>query len=80
MSLLAAALLIGCIPLSFLRAALNVDAGWTALIALLLGPSGLIVLVIVGSSFPPVYIDATRARFKGASEDGRVAHSSPVLA
>jgi len=68
MNMAGAVLLIGSLPTSFLLASLEVNGGVTALIAVAIAFFGLIVLAIVGSSFSPVYIDETCAKFKGAGE------------
>jgi hypothetical protein len=68
MNIAGAVLLIGSLPTSFLLASLEVNGGVTALIAVVMAFSGLIVLAIVGSSFSPVFIDETCAKFKGAGE------------
>jgi hypothetical protein len=68
MNVAGAVLLIGSVPLSFLLMSLEVNGGVVALIAVAMAFSGLVVLAIVGSSFTPVYIDATCAKFKGAGE------------
>lgn len=68
MNITGAGLLIASVPASFVLAALDVDGGWIALIAVVLAFSGLVVLALVGSSFCPVYIDESYATFKGAGE------------
>jgi len=69
MNVAGAVLLIGSLPTCFLLwGLLNIDGGVIGLLALALTFSGLIVLAIVGSSFSPVYIDETCAKFKGAGE------------
>lgn len=68
MNIAGAVLLVGSVPASILLAALDVNGGVVALIAGLIAFSGLIVLAIVGSSFSPVYIDGSCAKFKGAGE------------
>jgi hypothetical protein len=68
MNIAGAVLLIGTVPASFLLASLDLSGGMVALIAVGMAFSGLVVLAIVGSSFSPVYIDETCAKFKGAGE------------
>lgn len=68
MNIAGAVLLLGSVPTSFLLASLELDGGVVALIAVAMVLSGLVVLAIVGSSFTPVYIDETCAKFKGAGE------------
>ena len=69
MNIVGAALLISSVPASILLGSLEVSGGVVALFALGMAFSGLIVLGIVGSSFAPIYIDETCAKFKGAGED-----------
>jgi len=66
MNITGAVLLIGLIPAVFLLDSIGLDGGIVALIAVVTGLSGLVVLGIVGSSFAPIYIDETCAKFKGA--------------
>jgi hypothetical protein len=68
MNIAGAALLIGSVPVSILLGSLGVHGGVVALVALGMAFSGLIILAIVGSSFTPIYIDQTCAKFKGAGE------------
>ena len=69
MNIVGALLLVGSVPASIVLAAFNVDGAVTALIAVAIALSGLVVLGVVGGSFKPVYIDETRAKFTGASEE-----------
>jgi len=68
MNIAGAVLLTGSLPTSFLLASLEVNGGVVALIAVAMAFSGLVVLAVVGSSFNPVFIDETCAKFKGANE------------
>jgi hypothetical protein len=61
-------LLIGSVPMSILLVSADLNGGIVALVAIGMAFSGLLVLALVGSSFKPVYIDASCARFKGAGE------------
>ncbi len=79
MNIAGASLLIGSVLVSAVLGSLNVDGAVTALIGVGLALSGLVVLGIVGSSFKPVYIDETCAKFTGACEEFlSLLPSSPV--
>jgi len=69
MNILGASLLVGSVPTSAVLAAFNVDGAVTALIAVAVALSGLVILGVVGGSFKPVYIDEARAKFTGACEE-----------
>jgi hypothetical protein len=68
MNIAGGVLLIGFIPATFLLDAIGLNDGIIAVFAVVTALSGLIVLGIVGSSFAPIYIDETCAKFKGAGE------------
>jgi hypothetical protein len=68
MNIIAAVLLLGWIPESLFLSYLDVSAGWIVLISIAMPVAGLILLVVVSSSFAPVYIDHACAKFKGAGE------------
>lgn len=68
MNLTGVALLIAAVVASVLLSALGVDGGWIALIGIVMGLSGLIVLAVVGSSFSAVCIEESYAKFRGACE------------
>jgi hypothetical protein len=68
MNIAGAVLLIGVLPTAFLLDLGGIDGGIVALIAVVMVLSGLVILGIVGSSFTPVFIDESCAKFKGAGE------------
>lgn len=69
MNIAGAALLIASVPSGVLLDSLGLNGGVITLIVVAMAFSGLVVLGVVGSSFNPVYIDETCAKFKGAAKE-----------